>query len=239
MNRFALFGPAHLAALATTAAVAFVLVRLARASAHAGGLAIRIGLTAALLAATVATLARWSEAGRLTVWDVLPLHLCDFLILVAAFALLTLRPLACELLLFWSIGTALAMLGPDLQRGFPAWTFLSFFALHGLVVVAALVTAFGFGREPRAGAAWRVFALTNAYAVVVGAVNAAFGTNYLFLRAKPPGGTLLDWFGPWPVYLFVAEAAALGLFLLAEAGFRALRTASARSLARSVPARVE
>jgi hypothetical integral membrane protein (TIGR02206 family) len=239
VNRFALFGPAHLGALATTALLAFVLVRLARASSRAGSLAIRIGLTVALAGATAATLARWSQAGRLTVWDVLPLHLCDFLILVGAFALLTLRPVACELLFFWSTGTALAMLGPDLQGGFPAWTFLSFFALHGLVVIAALVTAFGFGMEPRPGAAWRVFALTNAYAVVVGAVNAAFGTNYLFLRAKPHGATLLDWFGPWPVYLFVAEAAALVSFLLLETGLRALRTASARSLARSVPGRVQ
>lgn len=236
MNRFALFGPAHLAALATTAAVAFVLVRLAQASSRAGGLAIRIGLTVALLATTAATLAHWWP---LSVWDVLPLHLCDFLILVAAFALLTLRPVACELLLFWSTGTWLAMLGPDLQSGFPSWAFVSFFALHGLVIVAALVAAFGFGVEPRPGAAWRVFALTNAYAVVVGAANAAFGTNYLFLRAKPHGATLLDWFGPWPVYLFVAEAAALGLFLLLDAGLSARRNASARSLARSVPARVE
>jgi hypothetical integral membrane protein (TIGR02206 family) len=236
VNRFALFGPAHLAALATTAVVAFVLVRLARASSGGGGLAIRIGLTLALVGATAATLAHWWP---LSVWDLLPLHLCDFLILVAAFALLTLRPVACELLLFWSTGTALAMLGPDLQSGFPSWTFVSFFALHGLVVIAAVVAAFGFGMEPRPGAGWRVFALTNAYAIVVGAVNAAFGTNYLFLRAKPAGATILDWFGPWPLYLVVAEAAALGLFLSLEAGLHWLRTASARSLARPVPGRVE
>lgn len=238
MNRFVLFGASHLAALALTAAVAALLVRIARGSTRAASRAVRLGLAASLLVATTAILGHWWQRGRLTVWDVLPLHLCDFLILVAAFALVTLRPAACELLFFWAgTGTMLAMLGPDLQSGFPSWTFVSFFLLHGLVVTAAVVVTFGFGRSPRAGAPWRVFALTNAYAIVVGAVNAAFGTNYLFLRAKPQGATLLDWFGPWPVYLFVAEAAAIALFLLVDAPFRAARKASARSLARSVPAR--
>ena len=238
MNRFVLFGAAHVSALVVTAVLAALLIRLARGSTPAVGLAIRAGLAASLLGATVATLAHWWQLGQLSIWDVLPFHLCDFLILVAAFALLTLRPVAAELLFFWATtGTVLAILGPDLQSGFPSWAFVSFFLLHGLVVVAALVVTFGFGRYPRDGAAWRVFALTNAYAIVVGAVNAAFGTNYLFLREKPRGATLLDWFGPWPVYLFVAEAAALALFLLVDAPFRSVRRASARSLARSLPAR--
>ena len=235
MNRFVPFGAAHLGALGVTAALSVLLVHLAWRATPAAGRALRLALAAALLIATAATLAHWR--GALSVWDVLPLHLCDFLILVAAFALVTLRPVAAELLFFWAGGTALAMLGPDLQSGFPSWTFVSFFALHGLVVVAAVVVTFGFDRRPRDGAPWRVFALTNAYAIVVGLVNAAFGTNYLFLRRKPDGATLLDWFGPWPVYLFVAEGVALALFLALDAPFRAARRVAARSLARSGPAR--
>lgn len=231
------FGPAHLAALALTVLVALALVGTAR-RVPAAGRAIRYGLAAGLLAATATVLAHWLGRGLLTVWDVLPFHLCDFLILVAAFTLVTLDRTAAELLLFWALtGTVLAMLGPDLQTGFPSWAFVGFFLLHGLVVVAAAVVTFGFDRPPREGAPWRVFALTNAYALVVGIVNAAFGTNYLFLRAKPQGATLLDWFGPWPVYLFAAEAAALGLFLLLDLPFRAARTASARSLAPPVSGR--
>jgi hypothetical integral membrane protein (TIGR02206 family) len=194
---------------------------------------LRYALAAALLVTTAATLGHWWRLGAFSLLDLLPLHLCDFLILVAAFALVTLERTASELLLFWAgTGTVLAMLGPDLQSGFPSWGFVSFFLLHGLVVVAAAVVTFGFGRPPRDGAPWRVFALTNAYALVVGVVNLALGTNFLFLREKPGGRTLLDLFGPWPVYLFVAEVVALALFWLVDAPFRAARRASARPVAR-------
>jgi hypothetical integral membrane protein (TIGR02206 family) len=238
VDRFVLFGADHLTALGAIAAAAILLVAAARRTSGAAARALRYGLAAALLLATAATLAHWWRRGQLSPWDLLPLHLCDFLILVAAFALVTLQRTAAELLFFWAgSGTLLAVLGPDLQSGFPSWAFVSFFLLHGLVVVAAAVVTFGFGGRPRAGAPWRVFALTNAYALVVGLANLALGTNYLFLREKPQARTLLDWFGPWPVYLFVAEAAALALFLLLDAPFRAARGASAARVARSGPAR--
>lgn len=238
MNRFVLFGAHHLAALGVVALAAFALVAIARRTSGAASRALRYVLAAALLVSTAATLGYWWRRGLLSPLDLLPFHLCDFLILVAAFALVTLERTSAELLFFWAgSGTLLALLGPDLQSGFPSWAFVSFFLLHGLVVVGAAVVTFGFGLRPREGAPWRVFALTNAYALVVGLVNAALGTNYLFLREKPRGQTLLDWFGPWPVYLFVAEGAALALFALLDAPFRAARRASARPVARSVTAR--
>ena len=238
MERFVLFGADHLVTLGVIAAAAILLAAAARRAAGGAAVAMRYALAAVLLTATAATLGYWWRRGLLEPLDLLPLHLCDFLILVAAFALVTLDDTAAELLFFWAgSGTLLAILGPDLQSGFPSWAFVSFFLLHGLVIVAAAVVTFGFGRRPREGAPWRVFALTNAYALVVGLVNLALGTNYLFLRAKPQGATVLDWFGPWPVYLFAAEAAALVLFLLLDAPFRMARTASARPVARSSAAR--
>ena len=101
--------------------------------------------------------------------------------------------------------------------------FRSFFALHGLVVASAAVLVFGLGCRPRPGAAWRVFLVTNAYAAVVGLVDLALDANYLFLCHKPAGATLLDWLGPWPVYLLAADALALVLFLALDVPFRAGR----------------
>jgi hypothetical integral membrane protein (TIGR02206 family) len=233
VERFVLFGAHHLAALGAVGLAAVLLVAVARRTSGTSALVLRYLLAVVLLACTAATLGDWWRRGFLSLLDLLPLHLCDFLILVAAFALVTLERTSCELLLFWAgTGTVLAMLGPDLQSGFPSWGFVSFFLLHGLVVVAAAVVTFGFGRRPRPGAPWRVFALTNAYALAVGVVNLALGTNYLYLREKPRGRTLLDLFGPWPVYLLVAEAVALALFLLLDAPFRAARRASTRPVAR-------
>ncbi|MFP2927773.1 TIGR02206 family membrane protein, partial [Pyxidicoccus sp. 3LG] len=168
----------------------------------------------------VAVLAFERRAG--TPWAYLaPLHLCDAAILLGVWALLTRHRLACELLYFWACaGTALALVTPDLSVGFPHPHFLSYFALHGAVVVAALLLVVGLGYGPRPGAVWRALLWTNVYAAAVGGVNVAFGTNFLYLCAKPLAPTPLDWFGPWPVYLLVAEGVALGLFTLLALPFR-------------------
>ena len=224
-DRFAPFGPDHLAALALTALITVGLVRLVRRDPRGRrAAAVRLGLAAALLVVTAATLIAWARQGTLRPLDLLPLHLCDLLIFVAIFALASPRPLACELLYFWAgAGTVLAMVGPDVPAGFPDPAFLTFFTLHGLVVAAAAVVVFGLGGRPRPGAPWRVFLITNAYAAAVGIVDLAFDANFLFLCHKPAAATLLDALGPWPLYLVLADALALGLFLLLGLPFRAGR----------------
>ena len=126
-----------------------------------------------------------------------------------------------EVLYFWAAaGSTLAMLTPELPWGFPRWEFLVFFGLHGLVLVAAAVLVFGLGLRPRPGGAWRAFAATLVLAAVAGAVNVLLDTNFMFLRAKPAAATPLDWMGPWPVYIAVGAAAALGLYQLLALPFR-------------------
>lgn len=144
---------------------------------------------------------------------VLPLQLCDLSILLAAAALLTLHRPTTEVLYFWALsGTVLAMLTPDVYRGFPSREFVVFFGLHALVIVSTVTLVFGFGVTPRPGAARRVFAITAAYALVVYGLNHVLGTNFLYLVAKPTNPTLLDYFGPWPIYILVAGAVGFVLF---------------------------
>jgi hypothetical integral membrane protein (TIGR02206 family) len=126
-----------------------------------------------------------------------------------------------EVLWFWAgAGTILAMVTPNVAQGFPDPQFLVFFGLHGLVVIATIVLVFGMSLRPREGAPRRVFLLTVLYAAVVGGVNAVLGTNFLFLCHKPANPTLLDAFGPWPVYIVVAAAIGLVLFQLLGLPFR-------------------
>lgn len=181
---------------------------------------VRFGLAGLLLTLTVGTLVSERRSGRS--WgDLAPLHLCDMAIFVGLFALVTRSPLACEVVYFWACaGTLLAIITPDVLVGFPHPYFLSYFALHGTVVVTAILLVWGLGLRPRSGAVWRMLLITNAYAALVGGVNLVFGTNFLYLCAKPAGRTLLDWFGPWPVYILVAEVVALGLFTLLALPFR-------------------
>jgi hypothetical integral membrane protein (TIGR02206 family) len=126
-----------------------------------------------------------------------------------------------ELLYFWAgAGALVAMVTPDVPRGFPDPYFLLFFGLHGAVVAAAALVTLGYGIRPRPGAAWRVFALTLAYAAVVAVVNLILDANFLFLRWKPANPTLLDRLGPWPWYLVWSALLGLLLFHLLEWPFR-------------------
>jgi len=42
--------------------------------------------------------------------------------------------------------------------------------------------------------------------------NLIFGSNYMYLNAKPPGTTLYSILGPWPWYILSLEGVILVLF---------------------------
>jgi len=106
------------------------------------------------------------------------------------------------------------------DRGFPDTRCLSFFALHGGVAISAALVAFGLGVRPRPGAHIRAFWITNAYAAVAALINAAAGTSYLYLRAKPSQPSILDVMGPWPWYILAADVLAFLIFWALMIPFR-------------------
>lgn len=212
--------PAHAAAIGLTAAASVGLAALVRAR-PASGPSVRGALAGFLLAGAAGYLAVEWRLGVLSSWDFLPLHLCDFAIFVAAFALLTRRRGAVELVWFWALtGTLLAIVTPAVSGSFPDWRWILYFAMHGGVIAAALVLVVGCGIRPRQGAPLRAFGWTAAYAAVVGIVDLVTGANFLWLRAKPLQPTLLDWLGPWPIYLLAAGAIGLAGFHLVALPFR-------------------
>lgn len=151
----------------------------------------------------------------------LPLQLCDVAIFVAAAALWTRGRLAVEVTYFWGLaGTIQALFTPDLPQHFPSYPYFQYYVAHGGVVAAALLLVVGMRLHPRPWAVLRVAALTIAYAVGVGAVDAITGANYMYLRSKPATQTLLDVLGPWPVYILSASLVAAVLLAVLDAPFR-------------------
>jgi hypothetical integral membrane protein (TIGR02206 family) len=226
-SRFVPFGVGHLAAIVLPVALGIALARQVRARPEGrASIAVRIALAGSIVLLIGWVLFEAAREGWLTLELLVPLHLCDLALLLAVYALLARSRAVAELLWFWAgAGTILAMVTPDVSRGFPDPQFLVFFGLHGLVVIATIVLVFGMSLRPREGAPRRVFLLTVLYAAAVGAVNAVLGTNFLFLCHKPANPTLLDAFGPWPVYIVVAAAAAFVLFYLLGLPFRRERAA--------------
>ncbi|HEY0266145.1 MAG TPA: TIGR02206 family membrane protein, partial [Rhizomicrobium sp.] len=128
-------------------------------------------------------------------------------------ALLTRRQFLYELGYFWGLGGTLqGMITPDVAYDWPDPQFLFFFVEHGGIMVALLYLTLGTGLRPRARGLPRVIAATLFYAAVAGLCDWALGVNYGFLRAKPPGTTLLSFMAPWPWY--IPELVAAGILSL-------------------------
>ena len=142
----------------------------------------------------------------------LPLQLCDVTVWVTILACLTAAPLAIEFAYFAGMaGSGMALLTPDLWSPWPSYPAVYFFLAHGGVVTASAVLVFGRIQPLRTGALWRSYALLTAYTLVLGAFNGVVGANYMYLCRKPRNPSLLDWLGPWPIYL--AGAAGVGFVL--------------------------
>jgi len=65
-----------------------------------------------------------------------------------------------------------------------------------------------------------VFGWTAAYAAAVALFDLATGANFLYLRHKPAQPTMLDGFGPWPLYIAVEALIAIVAFHLLMLPFR-------------------
>jgi len=137
----------------------------------------------------------------------LPLHLCDLAWVAAVFALWTHRPYPVALTFFWGLTlTIQGVLTPSLNEDFPHPRYFAFWALHLLIVWAAVYLVIGMRKVPR----WRDYlatvATTLVWAAATYAFNLAADTNYGYLMAKPRS-SILDLLGPWPWY--VAQEIAL------------------------------
>ena len=205
----------HIAALAVTAAVVGLLVAGARRRGDAWAVPVGRGLAAVILAAYLCEHLTYALRGDWTVQVNLPLHLTDVVTLASIAALW--RPesaLLVELVYFWALSASLqAVLTPDLGYGFPDILFVTYFVTHSGAVAAACLLVFGSRRTPRSGSMWRTYAITLGVTVAAAFATVLTGGNYMFLRRKPSDPSLLDLMGPWPVYILVAAALGLLIFL--------------------------
>lgn len=222
--------PLHLTFLCAIAAMTILLVRFAQRSENT---AHRIRLVCGLLVLINELI--WAGAAIWRGWisfpDYLPLHLSNLIVVITVFAAFTLRPLLVEFAYYTGVaGGAVAVLTPDLEAIELSFDVIHFFLAHGGVLITMLfLTTAGLAR-PRAGSVWHAFGALNAYVALIALFNAAFGTNYMYLREKPDVPTLLDFFGPWPFYILVAEVFALAMFGFLYLPFSKVRVRKSTSM---------
>lgn len=201
---FSVYGPSHQAVLAVFALGAALLVWVGRrqteSQARLFGRILGV-LTAAIYGAVLVYSLFPPAIGRSV-----PLRLTDLATVAAAYALWSQRHWPFALTYYWGLVLSTqALISPVLvSPDFPHYQFLGFWAIHLLVVWAAIYLTWG--RRMRPG--WRSYRFTVLVTMVWAAVTFAFnsiaGTDYGFLNGKPATTTLLDVLGPWPVYVVTA-----------------------------------
>ena len=209
-----LVGPAHILILFSIAGIAAALAYACRRSRRAAR-SIRYSLAVFLAVNEIIWYAYLLRTEGFRFPNDLPLELCNVTLWVTVFAALSLNPLAFEIVYFAGLaGSGMALLTPDLWTALWSYPTAYFFLAHGMAVATTLTLVWGKLAAPRPGSLWRVLGIVNAYAAAIGVFDAIFKTNYMYLCQKPVAASLLDYFGPWPIYIVVGEAFALLVFWL-------------------------
>lgn len=236
-ERFSAYGPSHQAVLALLVAGAVGLVVLGRRQ-RARDPRDRVGkgLALTLLATTVPMQLLFVTERFRDLERALPLQLCDLAWMVSAYALWSHRRWAVALTYYWGLTlTTQAVLTPDLGADFPQVSFLAFWAMHLLVVWAAVYLTWGRGLIPDWGSYRTALLATAGWAVVAFAVNVMAGTNFGYLNEKPPSASVLDLLGPWPWYVLAEVAVVATGWALLTWPWVASAERAARSAAPSAP----
>jgi hypothetical integral membrane protein (TIGR02206 family) len=214
-REFLAYGPSHLVVLGLFVIGAAALVWIGRRQTESQ--ARLLGRVLAGLLVAVFLVALVYKLIRPNMETSIPIQLCDIAELAAAYALWSQRQWAFALTYYWGLVlSSQALITPDVgtpEEGapdFPHHLFDTFFALHVLVVWAAIYLTWGRRMRPT----WRDYRFaviaTLVWAVLTFTFNMIAGTNYGYLNGKPPTASLLDVLGPWPLYL-LAEVAIVAI----------------------------
>ncbi len=145
----------------------------------------------------------------------LPFHYCSFMLLVAIAALWSQNRTTCWVLYFGALTACLqGLLTPALETDFPHPRYFLFFAIHGILMPAALAVPLLLKIRARFRDIAISLLLMDAYLLLIHPLNLLLDTNYGFTRESPVPGCILDYLGPAPWYYLLLQIPVYGLFYL-------------------------
>jgi len=139
----------------------------------------------------------------------LPFHLCRTANLLIFIVLVFRSYLAYEIVFFWGLTVIHAVITPDILQGFPHFHFIRYWLSHQLMIIGILYATFVYDIRPRKKSIYVSFISLILFLLITIPVNLFLDSNYFWICGKPPVGTVLDFFGPWPWYIIVSAFLAL------------------------------
>jgi hypothetical integral membrane protein (TIGR02206 family) len=145
----------------------------------------------------------------------LPLHICG----ISTYAVVMLLIFRSQPFFSFSYyagisGAIQAIITPDVSIGFPHFLFITYYSSHISIIIGVAYAAIAYSMKPSLVGLRNAAIFTNLYAAGIFFINYLLETNYLFLRHKPHGDSLMDIMGPWPIYIAWLEVCLLVSFLM-------------------------
>ena len=166
-----------------------------------------------------ATVMLWSlvhvKFGRFSAIESLPLSICNLFALIAPLLFWIPNQKRFEVIYYFVFsGTLQAIITPDPSSGYPSYSFFKYWIVHCGLIIIVIHYLVAFKLYPSVQGIWRAFLWLNLYLLCVFPINWLLDANYFYLMHKPEVPSLLDFFGPWPIYLIVSEILAMLFFAL-------------------------
>ena len=143
----------------------------------------------------------WLTPENWVVHQSLPLHVCDFAIILLPLALWTRNRLLLSLVLLWGLGLSTqAFFTPTVDGSPGEFGFWLFWGGHLAIASGCCVIAGGVDFRPGWGDWARVFVIGVLAVLALMGVNHLLGTNYGYVGNQMPSrATVIDRLGAWPL----------------------------------------
>jgi len=110
----------------------------------------------------------------------------------------------------------MALLTPALRFTFPDAEFVNFYYGHGLIILGVSVSVFALNQSPTFRDFLWLVQVTLALTVILFFINHLLGegANFWYLKDKPPGDTIMNYFPDAPYHLIALIPVAIFAFFL-------------------------
>jgi len=195
----------------------FLLIRTGQSLDEKGQTRLGVGMAVVILCFNIAYISIIVAKGEFDYRTDLPLNFCVILPYLMPYVMYSKNKIMYGIMYFGVLGgTFQGIITPHLDGiGFPSYVYIKFWIEHAGLIILILYATIVYKMRP----SWRdyrnaIIFLFGYFFIFLMSINYLIGSNYGYTMSKPPNGSLLDFFGPWPLYIIVATCIAFPFFFL-------------------------